>query len=685
MIIKKHHAKSGTKKKKKWGQARFAVWSMAGCMAYVSPVVAEEIDYFSLSPEELFNATVTSATKTEDKWWNTPAAIYVLTGEDIMRSGATSLPEVLRLVPGVNVAQVGANSWAVGVRGFNATLSNKLLVLMDGRDLYNPLFSGVYWNAQDTVLEDIERIEVIRGPGAALWGANAVNGVINIITKKAQDTQGNMVSAIHGNQENGIVTARHGGKIGDKGHYRVFGKYLNRDDQRAVNGGGADDEWDAYRSGFRADIAGNDPRDSFTFKGDIYLDSTDRYTSSYSLQSPYVWTETETILSRGWNLQGTWQRAMEDGGKFTMQSYVDYSLRDQRLLEDERTSFDVDAQYELPTISRHNLIVGGRYRYTTDDLSGSSGVSFAPASRSDNLFSGFIQDKITLLEDAWYLTLGSKFEHNDYTGFELQPNARLQWHINPSQTLWASVARAVRTPNRLEHGLNLTSFVSPPGALFPLPTEIEFAASPDFDSEELTAFELGYRHQWNPRVTLDVAAFYNDYKDLSVALIEPPQLISNGVDPDHYLLSYMVHNGMTGETYGFESALEWRPKDYLRLSASYSLLEMQLHAPQSGGFNLETAEGQSPHHQVNLRSQWDITKNTSFDTMLYYVDSLSAYQTDDYWRLDLRWGWRIMKGLEFNLVGQNLLDDAHREFSSPTSVSATEIRRSIYGRFVWRF
>lgn len=650
-----------------------------------APAYGQELDYFSLSPEELFNATVTSASKTEAVWWDIPAAIYVLSNEDIIRSGATSLPDVLRLVPGVNVAQVNTHTWAISVRGFNDTLANKLLVLIDGREVYNPLFSGVYWNLQDTILDDIERIEIIRGPGATLWGANAVNGVINIITKKTQDSQGGLINSLYGNQENGTLSARYGDKLGDTGHYRVYGKHLNRDEQRTVSGAGANDEWSAYRAGFRMDWEDKHSQDTYTLQSDTYFDRADRFTQTSSLLPPYNVTQMETVVSRGWNILGRWQHPSQQGGKFTLQSYADYTLHDQLLLRDERTSFDVDAQYEFPATVRQSVIVGGRYRYSRDNLVEAPSVSFSPASRDEQLWSAFIQDVIVLQPKTWMLTLGSKFDHNDYSGFEVQPNIRLQWHLSDARMSWLSVSRAVRTPSRLEHDANLTLLVAPPSSALPLPVRAVLVANQDFTSEELLAYELGYRQQWHSGVTLDTTVFHNDYDNLATTTIQPFQVITNGVEPNHLLLPFTLTNDTSGDVYGFETALRWKPLHQFMVSASYSQLTIDLHVPPDSLVDLKEDEGQSPHRQATLHTQWNITSGLSFDTILYYVDALPTFDTEDYWRLDIRWGWRMRKGMEFYLVGQNLLDDTHREFGSPNNIEATQIKRSIYGQFTWRF
>jgi len=632
-------------------------------------------DSFALSPEQLFNATVTSVSKTSQKLMDAPAAIYVLTNEDIMRSGATSIPEALRIVPGVQVARVNANTWAIGIRGFNGTLDNKLLVLIDGRTIYDPLYSGVYWDIQDMVLEDIDRIEVIRGPGAALWGANAVNGVINIITKKAADTQGNLASATLGNQD-GIAEERYGGTFGDNGFYRVYAKYTDRNDEQALIGRDARDGQAMDHSGFRSDWkgTGND-NDNFTFQGDVYRSNESQYRYESFFSSPFTRLELEDIYADGGTMLGRWTRTLSDDSKFTLQSYADYTSRDQLLLKDQRATFDVDSQYDLPAMGRHKITVGAGYRYSVDGLTPSPQVTFDSVGDKTQSFGSFIQDKITLEPKTWFLTLGSKFEHNTYTGFEVEPDARLQWQPDDSDMVWAAVSRAVRTPSRLEEALSIVQLTGGSGFTF------NTIGDTSFESEELIAYELGYRKQFTPKISLDVSTFYNDYQRLSTLSLSGLNLSTPPL-----FLNEIYTNRTTGNTCGFETTANWRAMDTLNLSASYSLLEMYLSGPP-GNANAVQPEMQSPDQQFNLRAQWDISKNVSFDTMLYYVSELPYYNVQDYTRLDMRLGWRITDGLEFSVVGQDLLNSASHEFTSPTAkdILAVDINRAFYGKLTWRF
>ena len=412
-------------------------------------------DVTALSMEDLMNIQVTSVSKRTQKVADAAAAIFVITQEDLRRSGATSIPEALRLVPGLEVARIDENKWAIGSRGFNGRFDNKLLVLIDGRSVYTPLFSGVYWNVQDVMLEDIDRIEVIRGPGATLWGANAVNGVINIITKKAKATQGGLATAGGGNEERGSVSARYGDKIGGDTTYRVYGKYFDWAPSQYANGGTANDGWEAQRGGFRADYtpAGSN---SFTLQGDLYHSGYNETLTVPSFAAPYSNTFPNTGAYSGGNVLGRWNHSSE-GGSMSLQMYYDNTtLADNSLFVDHQNIFDVDFQDGFHVGDAQQMVWGLGYRSIMDRNDPSFSVSLQPNQRSLNQFSAFLQDEISLVHSL-RLTIGSKFENNTFTGFEFEPNVRLLWTMTPNQSIWTAVSRAVRTPALTEEGLRLTS------------------------------------------------------------------------------------------------------------------------------------------------------------------------------------------------------------------------------------
>ncbi len=650
-------------------------------LAFAAPVAYadDDVDPYALTPEQLFHATVISASRAPEDVWEAPTAIYVITASDIERAGATSIPEALRLAPGVDVARINSSGWAISIRGFNSALANKLLVLIDGRESYDPLFSGVYWDVQDTAIEDIERIEVIRGPGASLWGANAVNGVINIITKRAADTQGPLLSATAGSDEVGL-TGRYGGAIGTASHWRIYGRAFEHDSGETLSGGDDNSEWQALRGGFRADLS-LDSRNALTLQGDVYHSETGQLRVAPSFSPPFSSFERETIVAQGGNILARLTHEMGGDSRIIAQAYVDLTQREQAFLEDQRTTFDLDVQYDMPTLGAHELIAGVRYRYTSDDVTQGEVIRSDTDTHSSQLLSAFVQDQITL-GPAWRLTVGSKFDDNDYTGLEVQPSVRLQW-MGETQMAWAAVSRAVRSPSELEREFNILFAAGPP--LFPMTdaTTIELLPSPQFDSEELVAYEFGYRRQWTPELAMDVALFHNEYSNLSTLT---PLTATFALDPPRFvLIPIAITNQTSARTDGVELLLDWRVRDNLNITASYSFLDIDMDGPPAPlAIDFEIAEGQSPQNQASVRVRWDAAERLSVDGTLYYVDSLPAFQIDSYVRLDLRLAWRLNDRVQFEMVGQNLLDDTHREFGAPTDANAAVIERSVFGRLTWR-
>lgn len=629
------------------------------------------VDYLDLTIEQLLDAKVVSASKKMESIAEAPAAIYVVTNEDIQRSGVTTIPDALRMVPGMVVARSDSNSWAISIRGFNSTLANKLLVLIDGRTVYNPVFGGVLWEAYDLVLEDIERIEVIRGPGGTLWGANAVNGVINIITKHTRNTTGTLASALYGNEEQGTLSVRQGGDMGNGGFYRVYAKAFKRDASQKPTGEDTYDEWDGFRTGFRADWS-----DAFTLQGDAYRVNTQQLRRHFSLVPPYSPIEQQTLVYEGINLLSRWTDKRDDESQLSIQSYVDWAKRDEPInFIDDRITYDLELQYNLAPLDIHEIITGAGFRYMTDDEQGDNNVSFSPQKRRNSLYSAFIQDKITLSPDSWFLTLGSKFEHNDFSGTEIQPNIRLQWHLNEKQTVWTAVSDAVRTPTPIEE--DLTSTLATANGV-----RVAFVPNDHFKSEELTAYELGYRHQITSRCSVDLAAFYNDYKNLGTFNAQAPILVNNGIDPQHFLIPIMFTNNMKGKTTGFESTLNWNINEDLKFSANYTYLHMSLDAIDP---NHEGAEKLFPRHQASIKVFWNINDRWTLDTSSTYVDELAASNVDRYVSLNINLGGKISDNLRFNVVGQNLTDNSQNEFGSIADINTGEIERSIFGKLTWQF
>jgi len=659
------------------------------CSARAQPA-ATHSDLTELPIETLLQLEVTTVSRKPEKLAESPAAVSVITQEDIHRSGVTSIAEALRLAPGLEVARVDASQWAISARGFNDAFANKLLVLQDGRSVYTPLFSGVFWDVQGTMLEDIDRIEVIRGPGAALWGANAVNGVINIITRSAKDTQGTLLTAGGGTEERAFAGIRYGDKLSENSFFRVYGTYFNRDNSVLANGNDAHDSWQMGRWGFRLDWDVSD-RNLVTIQGDAYRGSINQVFGTFdpSDTTNFFRNVQDNFEVVGGNLLGRWTTTLSPESDLRVQAYYDRTERDTVIFKEKRDTFDIDFQHRFPLGQRNDVVWGLGYRLTSDQVGNTPTIALVPDSRTLNLFSGFLQDEIALVPDKLRLTLGSKFEHNDFTGVEIQPSGRLLWTPTEHQTAWASVSRAVRTPSRAEENIQLNRVI-PAGGLFPgSPVAVStIFGNEDLESEKLLAYELGYRIQPAKQVSFDLAAFYNDYDDLRTIELgfSPTQ---GPTPPPAGALFIPMHaaNHLYGETYGLEAAATWEITHWWRLQPAYTYLQMQLHKRAgSTDTSSELDEGKSPHNQFTLRSSMDFPRDISLDCTLRYVDNLPALQIDSYIQLDLRIAWRPIKNLELALVGQNLLDDRHAEFRpSFIATQQAEIQRGFYGKVTWRF
>jgi iron complex outermembrane recepter protein len=573
------------------------------------------------------------------------------------------------MVPGVQVARADSNSWAISIRGFNSTLANKLLVLMDGRSIYNPVFGGVLWEAHELMLEDIERIEVIRGPGGTIWGANAVNGVINIITKHSRDTQGTLASTLYGNEEQGTVSVRQGGQLRNNGTYRVYAKLFQRDASHKPGGGNTFDEWDGWHTGFRTDWG-----DKFTLQGDAYRTDTQQKRVDYSLTAPFMPVKEQNIRYEGAHLLGRWAETRADQAHFSLQAYIDWAKRDEPFnFVDDRTTIDLDAQYNFAALGSHEFIFGGGLRLLSDDKQGNRNVEFAPQKRSDEVYSFFVQDKIALKPDSLFVTLGSKFEHNNFSGYETQPNIRLQWQPNAQQTFWSAISRAVRTPTAIEEDLTST-LATGAGA------RIAFEPNNNFQPEELIAYEVGYRQQINSRLSIDLSSFYNDYQNLMTTSVQTPRVVINNIDPPHVFIPIQFTNNMQGTTRGIELASQWSATDAMTITLTYSYLDLKLDALEAAQ---KAAELLYPRHQAGLAIFYNLGKQWTLDTSATYVDQLVT--TDSYIRWTVNLGKQLGKNLRFNLTGENLGDPQHPEFGSASDINAGEIERSIFAKLTWQF
>src|SRR5690242_7644438 len=642
-------------------------------------------DPTKLSLEDLMNISVAKHTQRVS---DSAAAVFVITQEDIRRSGAASIPEALRMVPGLQVARIDENKWAIGSRGFNGRFDNKLLVLIDGRSVYTPLFSGVYWNIQDVMLEDVDRIEVIRGPGATLWGANAVDGVINIITKPAKATQSGILTAEVGTEERTAEGARYGGKIGNSSYYRIYTKYFDWQPSYDSTGKRANDGWDAVRGGFRMDYQPTGPN-SLTFQGDLYQSNYNETLTIPSLNPPYSSTFPNDGDYSGGNLLGRWNHSFARSST-SLQVYFDRTnVLDNSLFTDHESVYDVDFQHDIHVGESQELIWGLGYRSIQDTNGSSFTVSLQPNHSSLNQFSGFLQDQFSFLDNKLSVTVGSKFEHNDFTGFEVQPNVRFLANLSKNQSVWAAVSRAVRTPALTEEGLRLNEAVVPPGAppfSSPLPVVEAIFGSKQFRSEDLLAYEVGYRVQAGKTLSLDIAAFYNNYSNLRSAEPGAPFLEGSPV-PNDVVFPFIASNKMSGGTYGIEPFVEWRVIPKWRLTGSYSYLQMNIRKnSDSLDPTPDNPSGQSPRHQFYGRSSVDLPKSFQQDLTLRYVDQLPNSGLPCYYSLDFHLGWPPGTHLELSFVGQDLLNSRHLEFVPEfINTTPTEVRRSFRGKIAWHF
>jgi iron complex outermembrane receptor protein len=602
-----------------------------------------------LSVEELMNVVVTSVSRRAEPLSHAASAIQVITQDDIRRSGATSLPEALRLASNLQVAQVDSRQWAISARGFNGTTANKLLVLIDGRTVYTPLFSGVFWDVQDVPLAEIDRIEVISGPGATLWGANAVNGVINVITKAPQDSRGLLVAGGAGTTLRGSGSARYGGTLGGGVRYRVYGKGFDRDATEFATGLNATDDWQMGQGGFRVDWQKGE-RNRFTVQGDAYGGEMGQPSGS-------------DVAVNGGNILGRWSRTLSANSELRVRMYYDKTHRDiPGVFAEDLNTYDVELLHRTLLGRRHNLIWGLSYRLLDDHVRNSPSLAFLPADDVDHRFGGFIQDEITLAPDRLTVTLGAKAEHNEAVGLELQPSGRLNWRLGQRGTLWAAVSRALRAPSRIDH-----EFFAPGQPPYVL------AGGPDFRSEELVAYELGYRLQ-HRALMMSLATFYNRYDRLrSVEQTNPPAAFP-----------VVIGNGVEGESYGAELTAEYQIADAWRVRAGYTELRVNLWAKPtstdpSGGGN----ESHSPDRQFSLNSSVDLPLGLRVDGGLRYVGEIANQQLPAYTELDARLTWSPTAQLDLSLVGQNLLHRRHAEFGTPTT--RREIERGVHGAVQWHF
>jgi iron complex outermembrane receptor protein len=602
-----------------------------------------------LSLEELMDIEVTSVSRSPEKLFDAASAVQVITGEDVRHSGATSLAEALRLASNLDVAQVNSHDWAISARGFNNTVANKLLVMIDGRTVYTPLYAGVFWDVQNVLLEDLDRIEVVSGPGGTLWGENAVNGVINIITKNAKDTQGTYLSGAGGSLLQDFGAARYGGSVGTNLFYRVYGQRFDRNSTVFPNGQDAADRSDMSQGGFRMDWYPSDAN-TLTLQGDAYGGNEQDQPADTAVD--------------GQNVLGRWTHTFSSESDLQVQIYFDRTWRriPGTFAEDLKT-YDFDFQHRFRLGERQSVVWGAGYRLMQDELKNSPALAFLPPDRNLQLFSGFLQDEITLIPERLKFTAGTKVEHNDFSGVEVQPGGRIAWTPDARETIWGAISRAVRSPSRID-----TDFFVPPPPVAPGTPVL--AGGPNFDSEKVIAYELGYRLRPVERLSLSLATFFNQYDDLRTLEQTGPT-------------TFQFVNGLRGESWGVELSGDFRVTDWWRLRGGYTYLHEHIwQQPGHTDINQAQAEGDDPQNQFLLQSIMDLPYHFQFDAVARYVDTLPSPNVPSYFTFDLRLAWQFKK-LEVSVVGQNLWDAQHPEFGA--AAMRQEIPRSIYGEVTFRF
>ncbi|HKX27065.1 MAG TPA: TonB-dependent receptor [Blastocatellia bacterium] len=608
-----------------------------------------------LSLEELVDLEITSVSRKSEKLFDAASAIYIITREEIRRSGATSIPEALRLAPNLQVAQVSSREWAISARGFNNTLANKLLVMIDGRTIYTPLYAGVFWDVQDVLLEDVDRIEIISGPGGTVWGANAVNGVISIITRNSRETEGGYLTGGGGNQLQGLGGIRYGGRLARNLYYRVYSKYFTRNRTLTESGTDPLNQWRSGQGGFRADWEPS-PSHQVTVQGDVYDGSVDQ-------------VHREETLFSGGNLLARWSHTRARDSNLSLQFYYDQTRRElPGIFGEHLDTYDFDSQYRFRVGDRHDVVMGLGYRLTRDRIHNISGLAFLPPQLTRQLFSAFAQDEVALVRDKVSLIVGSKFERNDYTGFEIQPSIRMTVTPSERQVIWGAVSRAVRAPSRIDQ------------VFIPKTPPFILQGGPDFDSEDLIAYELGYRRQVRSNVSLSLVAYYHDYDRLRTieSIPRPPDYPRGLTGP------FIFANGSEGKTYGAEATATYQVREWWRCRIGYTHFQKEISLkPGSTDFSSRAREGNDPKHQFSVQSSMDLPGRLELNGGFRYIGALPSPRVPDYAELDVRLGWRANKHLELSVVGQNLLHDRHPEFG--TGDSRQSIERSIFGTVTWRF
>jgi iron complex outermembrane receptor protein len=650
------------------------------CLCPAARSQAPQNDLADLRLEDLMNIEVTSVSKKVQRVSQTGAAIFVITAEDIRRSGALNVPDVLRMVPGVDVAQLDANIWVITIRGFSDRFADKVLVLIDGRTAYTPTSSGVYWDQQDVPLEDVERIEVIRGPGGTIWGANAVNGVISITTKVAKATPGGLISATAGSQESTEGLLQYGRNIGKIGAYRVFGKYFGTGSQRLPDDTPGVDGWHLLHGGFRSDLSISS-RETATIQGD-FVRTRENELLNVVLSNALPQQPTFVIrkdVSAG-SVLARWTHVSASNSEISAQGYYDGYDRHEEGGYEGRRMFDMEFQDHARTDSAHDIVWGLGFRTTSDNLLPKYSKRFDPSQRVDNLFTGFLQDEITLT-DSLHLVVGSRLERNAYTGIEFEPGAQLVWSVAKGHAAWVSAARAIRQPARADTAIRIDVATVPvdPNSF----GVVEIIGDPTRKAEELIGYQIGYRAELSQRLSLDFTSFWNRYHHLQTD--EPAQSFFTSVPPPpHFVFPEISSDHAHARTYGAEAFANWNVTQRWRISPGYAFLQMRVRPDESSqNTSVAGVAGDAPKHSFQMRSQVSLPHRVDWDVSLYYVGALPDQGVTGYDRVDTRLGWRLGESFEFSVAGQNLLTPRHDEFGDDAPLH-TRPQRNVFVKIAWR-
>lgn len=653
-------------------------------LCFIPACPAQELDLTQLSLEELMNLEVQVASKTSKNLFETAAAAYVISQEAIQHSGFTNVPDLLRLAPGFAVARIDGNKWAISSRGFNGVFANKLLVLIDGRTVYSHLFSGVFWNYQELLLEDISQIEIVRGPGATLWGSNAVNGIVNILTKPASETQGGMLSVIAGTEEQLITSFRYGGNYKNEVFYRFDGKYTKRNHLEDSSGTAASDAWQGQRAAFRVDWYPQS-RSQITLQGDYYTDEVGQMVSIIPSETQPFYQQIDSVATdEGGNILLRLNHQFSVDNEITLQFYYDQFIRHDIIMNGIVETFDYEINHRFKIGAAQEIVWGLGWRDLFDESDGTFYFSVTPENQKSSIFNAFLQDEIHFFRDRLQLILGSKFEHHDYTGLEIQPNIRLLYRPGHNYACWFAASRAVRTPSRVERDVTTIRGVQ---YVRGIPVFGILKGSHDYESEILHAWELGFRTRLNSIMNIDLALFYNHYDNLRnyeqgewEYKFTPP--------PAHGLAYFYMDNNMKGRSYGGELLLNLKPASWCQFEASYSNVKIKADVELTNLFSefAKGIEGETPEHQVSLHGVFTLAYSLNLDFGFRFIDRVPTLNLDHYFNLDAQLSWQVNQNLKLSIVGQNLLEKRHTEYlPAYDDILATQIPRGFFARMQLKF